>query len=166
MEKYIKEINRQLSDKRNYKTLQEDPMLQHSILVNETIVRFKKENLLSKKLADGLKSVNPKPPKFYTSPKIQKENNPGRPVINPINCHTSEISRFVDHHLQPLVTEILSYITDKNDFINKINNFPAPPSSLLVTMDVKSLYTSIPNNEGIASVKKKYYHYPKKDHIY
>ena len=29
-------------------------------------------------------------------------------------------------------------------------------------MDVKSLYTSIANNEGIASVKKKYDHYPKK----
>ena len=29
-------------------------------------------------------------------------------------------------------------------------------------MDVNSLYTSIPNNEGIASVKKKYDHYPNK----
>ena len=46
--------------------------------------------------------------------------------------------------------------------MNKTNNFPVPPNSLLVTMDVKSLYTSIPNNEGIASLKKKYDHYPKK----
>ena len=83
-------------------------------------------------------------------------------MINSISCHTSEISRFVDHHLQPLVKEILSYIKDKNDFINKINNFPVPPNSLLVTMDVKQLYTSIPNNEGIALVKKKYDHFPKK----
>ena len=29
-------------------------------------------------------------------------------------------------------------------------------------MDVKSLYTSIPNNRAIASVKKKYDHYPKR----
>ena len=59
------EANRQLSDKHNCKTLQEDPTLQKSKLVNETIDKFKKENLLSKKLADGLKSVNPKTPKFY-----------------------------------------------------------------------------------------------------
>ena len=121
---------------------------------NDTIDRFKKENLLSKKLADGLKSVNPKTPKSYISPKIHKENNPGRPVINSINYHTSEISRFVDHHLQPLVREITLYIKDTNDFINKIDNFAVPPDSFLVTMDVKSLYTSMPNNEGIASVKK------------
>ena len=131
-------------------------------MVNDTIDRFKKENLLSKKLAEGLKSVNPKPPKFYISSKIHKENNPGRPVINSINCHASEISRFVDHHLQPLVREIPSCIKDTNDFINKVSNFPVPPNSLLVTMDVQSLYTSIPSNEGIASVKKKYDRYLKK----
>ena len=162
VEKYIKEVNRQLSDKRNYKTLQEDATLQQSNLVNDTIDRFKKENLFSKILADGLKSVNPKPPKFYISPKIHKENNPGRPVINSINCHTSEISRFVDHHLQPVVREIPSYIKDTNDFINKIDNFTVPPNSFLVTMDVKLLYTSIPNNEVIASVKNKYDQYPNK----
>ena len=107
VEKYINEANCQLSDKRNYKNLQEDPTLQHSNLVNDIIDRFKKENLLSKKLADGLKSINSKRPQFYISPKIHKESNPGRPVINSINCHTLiEISRFVDHHLQPLVREI------------------------------------------------------------
>ena len=142
--------------------LQEDPTLQHINLVNDTIDRFKKENLLSRKLADGLKSVNPKTPKFYISPKIHKENNPRRPVINSMNCHTSEISHFVDHHLQPLVREIPSYIKDTNGLLHKINNFAVPPNSLLVTMDAKSLYTNIPNNEGIASMKKKYDHYPKK----
>ena len=70
VEKYITEANRQLSDKRTYKTLQENPTLQHSNLVNDTIDRFKKANLLSKKLVGELKSVNPKPPKFYISPKI------------------------------------------------------------------------------------------------
>ena len=54
VEKYINEANRQLSDERNYKKLQEDPTLQHSNLVNNTIDRFKKENIISKKLADRL----------------------------------------------------------------------------------------------------------------
>ena len=70
IEKYIKEINRQLSDKRNYKTLQ------HSNLVNDIIVRFKKENLLSKKLADGLKSFNPKPPKVLHFTQDTKRKQP------------------------------------------------------------------------------------------
>ena len=162
IEKQISEANRQLPDKRNYKKLEEDSTLQHSSLVNDTIDRFKKENQLSKKLADGLRSANPETPKFYISPKIYKENNPRRPVINSITCHTSEISRFVDHHLQPLVREIPSYIKYTNDFIDKIDNFAVPPNSFLVTMDVKSLYASISKNERIALVKKKYDHYSNK----
>ena len=67
-----------------------------------------------------------------------KKNNPGRPVISSINSHTSEISRFVDHRLLPLVREIPLYIKDKNHFINTINNFSVPPNSLFVAMDVKS----------------------------
>ena len=84
-------------------------------MVNDTLDRFKNENLLSKKTAGRLKVINPKSPKFCITPKIRKINNPGRPVINSIKCHTSEISYFVDHHLQPLVKEIQSYIKDTND---------------------------------------------------
>ena len=58
--------------------------------------------------------------------------------------------------------EFPSHIKDTKDFINKIDNFDVPPNSLLVTMDVNLLYTSIPNNERIASVKKKSDHYPNK----
>ena len=49
-----------------------------------------------------------------------------------------------------------SCIKDTNHFINKVNNFSVPVNSILVTMDVRSLYTSIPNNEGIAATKKRY----------
>ena len=43
VEKYINEASRQPSDKRNCKMLQEDPALQHSNLVNDTIDRFNKK---------------------------------------------------------------------------------------------------------------------------
>ena len=75
-EKYFNEANRQLSDKRSYNLLQEDPKLQQSKLVNDIIGRFNKQNLLSKKVAYGLKSVFPKTPKFYISPQIHKKNKP------------------------------------------------------------------------------------------
>ena len=60
-------------------------------------------------------------------------------MINSINCHTSETSRFVYHHLQTLVKEIPSYIKDTKDFVKRINNFKVPENSFLVTMEVKAL---------------------------
>ena len=96
---YIQKVNWQVSDKASYKQLTPDSTLHHNKMVNQTIERYKNEKLLPKKTSDGLKVNNPKTPKFYISPKIHKPNNPGRPVINSIECHASEISRFVDHHL-------------------------------------------------------------------
>ena len=77
-------------------------------------------------------------------------------MINSIECRTSEISRFVDHHLQPVVKEIPSYVKDTNHFIIKVNDFSVPVNSVSFTMDVRSLYTSIPNKEDIAATKKRY----------
>ena len=117
---YIKEANKQLPDKASYKQLTQDPMLQQNRMVYQTIERFKNEKLFPQKSADGLKITNPNTPKFYISPKIHKTNNPGRIVINSIECHTSEILRFFDHHLQPVVKQIPLYIKDTNHFINKV----------------------------------------------
>ena len=99
-------------------------------------------------------SSNPRTPKIYMSPKTYNKNNPGRPVISSINGHTSKIPKYVDYHLHPIVKEIPSYVKDTSDFINKINNHNIPKGSIFVTLDVKSLFTSIPNPEGIAAVKK------------
>ena len=75
-------------------------------------------------MVGGLKSVNQNPQKYHISLKKHKENNSGKPVIKSINYHTSEISCSTDHHLQPLVREITSFIKDTNDLMNKINNLP------------------------------------------
>ena len=63
-----------------------------------------------------------------------------------------------------MVKQILSCIKDKfrfkkNHFINKVNNFFVPVNSILVTMGIRPLYTSIPNNEEIAVANKRYDNY-------
>ena len=83
--------------------MNKDPTTTNVKLVNDTIQRFKKEKLLKEKIADGLEVSNPKTPKFYMQPKIHEKDNPGRPVVNSVNCHTSSISKYVDYQLQPIV---------------------------------------------------------------
>ena len=152
---YIREAERQLSDENFYKKIPNNPTSLHAELVNNAIDHLKNRNLIPEKVAQGLKVSNPRTPLFYLLPKIHKENNPGRPVISSINCHTESISKFVDYHLKPLVKQLPSYTQDTTDFLRKLNQLPEklPEDSILVTMDVKSLYTNIPNAEGIDAVK-------------
>ena len=97
----------------------------------------------------------PKNPKLYLLPKVHKPNNPGRPVVSSVGCHTEKISAYVDHHLQPLNKELPSYVQDTTDLIKKLESLPDDPrkETILVTMDVRSLYTNIPNDQGIEAIK-------------
>ena len=151
---YVKVAERQLNNKENYRKINCDPTTVNNETIHKVISRFQKENLLSKNISEELETENPKTPHFYLKPKVHKEGNLGRPVISSINCHTSKISEYDDYHLQPIIKEIPSYVQNATDFFRKINeiNF-VPDNSYLVSLNIKSLYTSIPNAEGIKSVK-------------
>ena len=92
----------------------------------------------------------PTVPTFYSP-----ANNPGRPVVSSVGCHTEKISQYVDYHLQPLNKNLESYVQDTTDLLKKLENIPEDPreDTILVTMDVRSLYTNIPNDEGLEAVK-------------
>ena len=84
-------------------------------------------------------------------------------MISSINCHSSKISEDVDYHLQPIVRVSPSYIKGKTDFLRKLKPIAeVPENSYLVTLDVESLYTSIPNSEGIKVVKIPHVNFTKK----
>ena len=109
---------------------------------------------MNEKISNDLLSSDAKTPKFKMLPKADKEGNPGRPVVSSIDCNTTKISKYIDNQLQPHVKELKSYVKDSTDFIRKINSMEKnPDNSILVTMDVRSLYTNIPNKEGIEAVE-------------
>ena len=79
----------------------------------------------------------------------------GRPVVSSIDCHTSKLSKFFDHYLQPHPKAPTTYVKGTTDFINKLENVKdTSKDSILVTLDVKALYTHISNHEGIETVKE------------
>ena len=163
---YIQEAHRQLQDDKCYKKLLTDPTKLHTERVNKAIDRFKDEGLITEKVANGLKPLDPKTPKFSLLPKIHKKHNPGRPVIDSMNCHTAGISKYVDYHLQPEVIQLKSYTKDSTDAINKIDKIQdqVRENDILVSMDVRSLYTNKPNDEGIQAVRETLNAYPQHDY--
>ena len=111
-------------------------------------------------------SQTPNPPRipvFYTLTKIHKPTPVGRPIISGCDGPTERISSFIDHILQPIAQSQESYLKDTKDFINFIERTTVPPSVTIVSMDVTSLYTNIPQEEGIETVCKAYDKFYKKD---
>ena len=90
-------------------------------------------------------------PQLYFLPKIHKPDIPGRPIISGYGDPTVKLSQYADHLLKPLLKHIPSYVQDTTHFLCRIFTFNKNLTNdfILVTIDVKSLYTNIPNDEGI-----------------
>ena len=98
----------------------------------------------------------PRIPVFYTLTKIQKPTPVGRPIISGCDAPTERISAFVDHLIQPIAQKQASYLKDTTDFLSFIEKTKLPRSTILVSMYVTSLYTNIPQGEGITTVCEAY----------
>ena len=77
--------------------------------------------------------------KIYLLPNIHKrlDNVPGCPVISNCGTPTEKASKFLNHHLQPIMKSGVSYIKDNNDFLFKLKNLGKIPETIfLVTTEV------------------------------
>ena len=81
----MQDATRQLKDTSFYINLTIILTLGYNTKINTVIYEFEKQNLTTEKTVNSLKLGNPKTGKFYTSPKIHKQGNPGRPFVNSIN---------------------------------------------------------------------------------
>ena len=148
---YIAEGIRQLSDPKFYLQQNTDLTGKHHRDIVQILENMLMQGQIHISCYNYLADSNVRTAQFYMLPKIHKtlQNPPGRPIVSGNGCPTERISQFIDHFLQPCVKNIRSYIKDTTDFLymlDSVGNLPA--NCLLVTLDVASLYTNIPNEEG------------------
>ena len=81
---------------------------------------------------------------IYFIPKIYKPNNPDRPIVSVCSCPTELIS-YLDN-MAPIVRSLYTHriFSDFNFLVE---------DKLIFIMDITSLYTVIPNGEGLLALK-------------
>ena len=150
---YLREGYRQLQDEQFYQKIDEDVTTQISEKIFKQLTTMKSLNIITQKNFEFLNISNPTEARFYLLPKIHKKNVPGRPICSSVNHPTAHISKFVDEHIKKYVPKTKSYVRDTQHFISRLKLLgQIPENALLVTLDVSSLYTNIPNREGILAV--------------
>ena len=71
-----------------------------------------------------------------------------------VNLHIEKISQFIDHFLNCTKKE-RSYLRETTHFLDFLDSLRTlPEGALLVTLDVVSLYTCIPNPGGLHAAKE------------
>ena len=91
-----------------------------------------------------MKKLNCTAPKLYGLRKTHKNNISYRPVVSCINCPSYEISVFI-HTILSKFTNNYSYnVKNSYEMVNIIKNIILPKDYVLISLDVISLFPSIP----------------------
>ncbi|XP_037506744.2 uncharacterized protein LOC119382905 [Rhipicephalus sanguineus] len=142
---YENKMRLMLEDDRTYVPLNRDPTA-------------KVQRDLQKLLADGFRFVPPQQkslyfsllcnngsaPALYGLPKIHKEGVPMRPIVDFTRSPLHKLSNYLHRIISPLVGKTETHVRNSYDFIEKVRNTVLHDDEIMVSFDVKSLYTSVP----------------------
>ena len=160
---YEEEALRQLNNENNYVRLSEDPTVTIAEKSNSIVENLKSEDIIDENCRRWatIQSDQVRTHTFYHLPKIHKDrvNPPGRPIVSGVGGPTENLSKLVDHWLQPLVHSLPSFIKDTTHFLHIVEEWkqtlcPLPPGALIVTIDVVGLYANIPHDEVEISLRQ------------
>ena len=141
-----------LLDSKTYRQTQRYPHEQIQEKLTNLFVNFKTElSHLSKELYAHLQpNSNFQTPQFYGLPKIHKQFQhlpPLRPIVSHCNSQLNPTARLLDHCLQPLAQTYPDYIQNATELSLILQDLQIPDDAFLVSIDVDSLYPSIPQTE-------------------
>lgn len=152
---YEVEVKRLLSDQNTYRRLDVDPFPRVVHELNSKLDDAMEAGLLMKREYEHLFVDDFSVTVFYCIPKVHKsfERPPGRLIVSAIRGPVDKIGGYLDSLLKELVSDLKSYAQDTCHVLAKIADLKIEGEAWLISIDVKSLYTSIPHECGIAVVK-------------
>ncbi|XP_072020255.1 uncharacterized protein [Amphiura filiformis] len=152
-DQYIKEAHRQLSAFQ-YQKIDHDMTVHTAKMAHQIVDDLFVEKFIDKHTREYLLSDNNtiKVPSLYMLVKAHKpkpidSDFCGRPIISGCCSPTKALSEYLDYFLLPLVQEQDTYLKDSPELIKILANLKLPHDITLVTADVTSLYTNIPQDQ-------------------
>lgn len=154
-EEYIAKMKQLLDNPHTYKRVPRDPTSGFESDNNDIVKRMTTLNLIDEKEARQLTTRKSVCPKIYGQPKAHKAGLPMRPVVPCMTAPSYALSKYLCRILQNAMTSKYN-IRSSFEFCQYANALTLPPNHVMVSFDVVALFTSIPKNLVISSIKSRW----------
>ena len=150
---YITQCLKHLTDKNTYRLITTYPTEHIRKQLSQVLINFKQElNTRDKRLYKYLlpQTDKTRTPLFYGLPKIHKtftDLPPLRPIVSQTNSLLSPTAKLIDYILQPIASSYPDYLHNSTALSLILQQTYIPDNAILVTIDVTSLYPSIPQQQ-------------------
>ena len=91
-------------------------------------------------------------PRFYGLVKLHKTGHPIRPIVSFCGSPTDAVSKFLSKILNPLTDLAPQKIKNTVAIKNELDNFRISDVDVLISFDVKSLFTQVPPDLALSSL--------------
>lgn len=152
---YDQKINEVLSDKSKYSPLNKDPTNKLERRLVKTLSQLHNQGELDHEYKRRLTPSQSHAPQLYGLPKVHKEGIPLRPIVSTIGSPHYALAKELARILAPLAGLSDSYIRNSGHFVQRLSMITITDQDLLVSFDVKSLFTQVPIDEALTIVADK-----------
>ncbi|CAF1346857.1 unnamed protein product, partial [Didymodactylos carnosus] len=154
-EDYIQKGMVILDDRWSFKLLNENPTDEREKKFIKFLLKLKKKNAIDKNEYKRMRpDAGSRTPEAYFLVKVHKKNQPLRPIISSYDAYNYKTAKYIADLLSPAMKEGHSFINDSFNFVNKIHA-NKDKSGLMFSLDVSSLFTTVPLEKSIDIAIKK-----------
>ena len=115
-----------------------------------------KANKIDKIAYENLRGIGSNPGKLYGLPKTHKAGVPVRPIMSALTCHNYKLAKFLVPLLSPLASSEYT-VSDVFNFTKEIQERSDLNRTLMISLDIESLFTNVPVSETIDIILNKVY---------
>ena len=144
---------KELLEQDDYRRIKKDPTLKLEKRIKEALNRMERQEDLPTLLKKRLSPNNSVIPQIYGLTKIHKEEVPLRPIVSTIGSATYNLAKELSRILSPLIGWTDTYIKNSSHFVSKIKDLHFNENDIMVSFDVKSLFTKVPIEDSLHIIK-------------
>ena len=159
-EEYQNKMEEKLADTTTYKRLEKDPTQEIRKELYKELKKLKANEHITKDQYTRIKPVRTQIPIMKGRPKIHKDGNPLREIVDSKDSVTKGVDKHLSKIFKHYAEENPYRIKNSEEFVELIKNRKIEDDEIMVSYDVVALYPSIPQDEAIQVL------YDKNSHCY
>ena len=139
-----------------FRKVSRNPTRRNEKRVNDGLKRLVDKGAVDKETYDKLcvPGCGSQPPRFYGLVKVHKPDRPLRPVVSAVGSATYKLSKYINRILTPYTKEASSFIENTKHFRERLSEVTIADDEILISFDVRSLFTSVPVGDAIKAVRE------------